>query len=69
MYPPKHHQEFDIDKLKETIKQFPLATVISIKDNLPVISHLPLILKPVGRGKLSKRLKIHTSRDHKMCTI
>ncbi|MCB0445005.1 MAG: FMN-binding negative transcriptional regulator [Gelidibacter sp.] len=48
-YPPKHHQDSDINHLIEVIKTYPLATVISVKDETPLISHLPLIYE---NGKL-----------------
>lgn len=43
MYPPPKHQDNDKDHLIEVIKTYPLATIISIKDNEPLITHLPLI--------------------------
>ncbi|WP_407557294.1 FMN-binding negative transcriptional regulator [Winogradskyella sp. 4-2091] len=42
-YPPKHHQDDNRDHLIEVIKNYPLATVISVKENQPFITHLPLI--------------------------
>ncbi len=42
-YPPKHHQDNDINNLINVIKAYPLATIISVKDNTPLITHLPLI--------------------------
>ncbi|MBC2846583.1 FMN-binding negative transcriptional regulator [Winogradskyella flava] len=42
-YPPKHHQNDDKNHMIEVIKTYPLATVISVKDNAPLITHLPLI--------------------------
>src|SRR5690554_6028456 len=48
-YPPKHHQDKDLDHLLEVIKTYPLATVISVKNNELVITHLPLIYE---HGKL-----------------
>ncbi|MEP1487652.1 MAG: FMN-binding negative transcriptional regulator [Algibacter sp.] len=47
-YPPKHHQDDDINHIIEVIKSYPLATVISVKDNEPFITHLPLIYKENG---------------------
>jgi transcriptional regulator len=44
-YPPKHHQDNNKNHITEVIKTYPLATIISIEDNQPVITHLPLILK------------------------
>jgi transcriptional regulator len=42
-YPPKHHQDNDINHMIEVVKAYPLATVISVKDNVPYITHLPLV--------------------------
>ncbi|RNC83491.1 MAG: FMN-binding negative transcriptional regulator [Winogradskyella sp.] len=42
-YPPKLHQDDNLDHMIEVIKTYPLATVISVKDNQPLITHLPLI--------------------------
>lgn len=45
MYPPKHHQDEDINHMIEVIKTYPLATLISVKDDEPLITYLPLIYK------------------------
>ena len=42
-YPPQHHQDNNINHMIDVIKTYPLATVISVKDNQPLITHLPLI--------------------------
>ena len=42
-YPPKHHQDDNINHMINVIKTYPLATIISVKDNVPFITHLPLI--------------------------
>ena len=42
-YPPKHHQDNNINNMIEVIKTYPLATLISVKNNEPLITHLPLI--------------------------
>lgn len=42
-YPPKYHLDKNKDHLIEVIKTYPLATVISVENNQPLISHLPLI--------------------------
>ncbi|MBO6606197.1 FMN-binding negative transcriptional regulator [Psychroserpens sp.] len=42
-YPPQHHQDDNRDHLKKVIKNYPLATVISVKDNTPLVTHLPLV--------------------------
>lgn len=56
MYPPKHHQDNDINHLIEVIKTYPLATVISVKNNQPLITHLPLIF---DNGKLIGHLDLN----------
>ncbi|OUR99403.1 transcriptional regulator [Flavobacteriales bacterium 33_180_T64] len=48
-YPPKHHQDNDQNHMIEVIKAYPLATVISVYDNQPLITHLPLVYE---NGKL-----------------
>lgn len=54
-YPPKHHQDNDVNHMIDVIKTYPLATVISVKDNEPLITHLPLIYKD---GKLIGHIDI-----------
>lgn len=44
-YPPPYHQDHDKNHMIEVIKNYPLATVISVKDNSPFITHLPLIYR------------------------
>ncbi|XMO85189.1 FMN-binding negative transcriptional regulator [Algibacter sp. AS12] len=48
-YPPKQHQDNTINHLIEVIKTYPLATLISVKDNVPYITHLPLIYNESGK--------------------
>jgi transcriptional regulator len=55
-YPPKHHQDDDINHMIDVIKTYPLATVISVKDNAPLITHLPLIYED---GKLIGHIDIY----------
>ncbi|WP_055446748.1 FMN-binding negative transcriptional regulator [Lacinutrix mariniflava] len=55
-YPPKHHQDNDRDHIIEVIKTYPLATIVSVKDNQPLITHLPLIL---NEGKLVGHIDIY----------
>ena len=52
-YPPKHHQETDFKNIIATIKQFPLATLISAKDSTIFTTHLPL-LHEASDGKFGK---------------
>ncbi len=55
-YPPKHHQDKNINHMIEVIKTYPLATVISVKDNQPLITHLPLVYED---GKLIGHIDIY----------
>lgn len=48
-YPPKHHQEGNREHLIEVIKAFPLGLVISVENNIPSTTHIPLIF---NEGKL-----------------
>ena len=48
-YPPKHHQTNDINHMIDVIKTYPLATLISIKNSKPLISHLPLVYNELGK--------------------
>ena len=50
-YPPPYHQDSDKLHLLEVVKTYPLATVISVEDNKPLITHLPLIYRETD-GKL-----------------
>jgi transcriptional regulator len=43
LYPPQKHQDNDIDHMIDVIKTYPLATLISVKANEPLVTHLPLI--------------------------
>lgn len=42
-YPPKYHQDNDKNHLIDVIKTYPLATMISVINNKPIITHVPLI--------------------------
>ncbi len=55
-YPPKHHQDEDINHMIEVIKTYPLATLISVKNNEPFITHLPLVYED---GKLIGHIDIY----------
>lgn len=50
-YPPKQHQDDNKDHMIEVIKTYPLATLISVNNNQPYITHLPLIYREED-GKL-----------------
>lgn len=48
-YPPPHHQDPNKEHMLEVIKSFPLATAISVKDNIPYITHMPLVYRDDGK--------------------
>ncbi|QDO93773.1 FMN-binding negative transcriptional regulator [Formosa sediminum] len=56
-YPPKIYQDSKTSHLLEVIKQYPLATIISVENNTPIITHLPLIYK-------SKKLIGHIDKQN-----
>ena len=58
MYPPKYHQDNDRLHLIEVIKTYPLATIISVKENTPLITHLPLIFREAD-GKLIGHIDLY----------
>ena len=43
MYPPPHHQVKDIDKMIAVIKNYPLGMLVSAKDGVPFVTHIPII--------------------------
>lgn len=51
MYPPKHHQSQDQQKMIAVIKQYPFAMLISVLNGQPLITHIPIIYNEVS-GKL-----------------
>ena len=52
-YPPAHHQEAYFKNIIQTLKTFPLATLITVENERPVITHLPLrYVANKGYGKL-----------------
>lgn len=55
-YPPNQHQDNNINHMIEVIKTYPLATVISVKDHQPIITHLPLVYE---EGKLIGHIDIY----------
>ncbi|AUP81667.1 PNPOx family protein [Flavivirga eckloniae] len=46
-HPSKYHHDNDINHMIKVIKAYPLAKFISVKDNQPLIPHLPLIYTTV----------------------
>ncbi|WP_299364672.1 FMN-binding negative transcriptional regulator [Winogradskyella sp.] len=71
-YPRKHYQDDDIYHMIEVIKTYPLATVISVQNNEPLITHLPLVYE---EKKLIGHIDIYNPQaqllkdDHKVTII
>lgn len=57
-YPPKQHQDPNINHMIEVIKTYPLATLISVNNEEPLITHLPLIYDETS-GKLIGHIDIY----------
>lgn len=43
MYPPKHHQTNDQQKMITVMKQYPFAMLVSVINGVPLITHIPII--------------------------
>ncbi|HEY4383261.1 MAG TPA: FMN-binding negative transcriptional regulator, partial [Ktedonobacteraceae bacterium] len=43
-YTPKHFRETDIASLQTLMREYPFATLITVQDGAPIVSHLPFIL-------------------------
>ena len=48
-YPPKYHQDDNRNHMIEVIKTYPLATIVSVENGEPLITHLPLIYREDGK--------------------
>ena len=48
-YPPEQHQDHNKLHMIEVLKSYPLATLISTKNNNPFITHLPLVYREDGK--------------------
>lgn len=64
-YPPPHHQDHDQGHMIEVLKTYPLATVISVIDNRPLITHMPLIYRE-SDGKLIGHIDIYNPQTKLM---
>lgn len=51
MYPPKHHQSKDQQKMIAVIKQYPFAMLVTALNESPLITHIPIIYNETT-GKL-----------------
>ena len=53
-YPPQHHQESDFQNVIEVVKNYPFATLVTARNNKPLITHIPIVYEVDGSkyGKL-----------------
>ncbi len=51
IYPPPHHQTQDLQKMIAVIKAYPLGMLVSAKDGVPFVTHIPIIYNDES-GKL-----------------
>jgi len=73
MYPPPFHQVNDKQKMAAVIKQFPLAMVVSVINEKPLITHLPIIFNE-DTGKLVGHIDLNNPqtsylKDNKEVTL
>lgn len=73
MYPPPYHQSQDIQKMIAVIKQFPLAILVSAKNDQPFTTHIPIIYNEAS-GKLVAHIdrqnpQVETLRDGAEVTV
>jgi transcriptional regulator len=57
MYKPKHFSEARPEFLHRVIREYPFASLVVVKDGIPDVNHLPLVLSEDGeflRGHLAR---------------
>lgn len=50
MYAPAHYQEDRLDLMLEVIRKYDFATLVTVSEGAPFVSHLPLLLEPAGQS-------------------
>lgn len=55
MYPPKHHQIYDKEKMLAVIEQYPLGMLVSVLNGKSLITHLPIVFNR-ETGKLTAHI-------------
>lgn len=58
MYPPSHHQSNDRQKMIAVIKNNPLGMLVSAKDSMPFVTHIPMIYNDHS-GRLVAHIDVH----------
>ena len=46
-YPPSHHQESNFENIVALIQTYPLATIVSAKNEAILSSHTPLVYQKI----------------------
>lgn len=59
MYPPKHHQEYSKEKMIAVVEQYPLGMLVSVLDEKPLITHIPVIY-----NRKTEKLVAHIDRNN-----
>lgn len=59
VYPPKHHQTKDKDKMLAVVKSFPLATLVSAANERHFATHIPIIY-----NEATKKLVAHIDTNN-----
>lgn len=67
MYPPKHHQDDDFRHHLKTIRQFPLATIISANGEDCFTTHIPLL--HIQDGSTYGKLTGHLDKNNPQCAF
>ena len=73
MYPPPHHQSEDRQKMISVMKAYPFATLVSVMDGKPLITHIPIIYNEES-GKLVAHIdkfnpQVETLKDGAEVTV
>lgn len=59
LYPPKHHQTTDRQKMIAVIEHFPLGMIVSAQQHQPLITHTPVIY-----NHTTQRLVAHIDKNN-----
>ncbi|MFL1895727.1 FMN-binding negative transcriptional regulator [Aquimarina sp. 2-A2] len=61
-YPPAHHQDTVDTHSHQVVLEYPLATLVSVQDDMPMITHAPLILR-------DDKLVGHIDKNNPHCQV
>ena len=67
MYQPRHFSESDATRIRDLITASPLATLIVVEDDRPVVNHIPFIL--AGALQEGASLQAHIPRANPLSKI